>query len=688
MENKEGYVSASEKIDQLNKLAWEIRVADSTRAHELSREAFQLAEEINYVKGKAEGYRTFAFTLIRLSKHQEALAYCDKALPLFESLHDLNGQTSVYEYHGIIQRSYGNYAASLDYLFKALAIRQQTGNKEGESLTSYHLGATYKYLGDFETALTYLLQGLSVAREHDLLMPKSYCLNLIGLIYFEMGDFTNAIEYYQESLESRQKLGDLWGQAGCLDNMGIIHYKLKEYKKALEFCSRALSISNSVDDKKGEGNALVNLGNICKELADYQKANTYYNESLAIRKVIQDKRGQAEVMLFLAELQLKENITEQLRNNVIALLNHALQLGEEIKALDLLAKIHLGFYEACKQFNLHQEALAHIEIYISLFKQIHTDSLNQKIQHLEISHKVENAKNEAEIYRLRNVELAGLYEETNRQKEEIQSTLTELKETQSQLIQREKMASLGELTAGIAHEIQNPLNFVNNFSEVNKEILAEMKDELEKGNIDEAKTLADDVIANEEKINHHGKRADAIVKGMLQHSRSSTGHKEPTNINSLCDEYLRLAFHGLRAKDKMFNATLKTAYDETIGNIHVIPQDIGRALLNLINNAFYAVAEKKIQDTGEYEPTVSVTTIKKNQLVEIIVSDNGNGIPQKIIDKIFQPFFTTKPTGQGTGLGLSLAYDIVKAHSGELKAETKAGEGSMFTISLPEKLPA
>jgi signal transduction histidine kinase len=392
-------------------------------------------------------------------------------------------------------------------------------------------------------------------------------------------------------------------------------------------------------------------------------------------------------MLLLAELQLKENITEQLRNKVIALLNHALQLGEEIKALDLLAKIHLGFYEACKQFNLHQEALTHIEIYISLYKQIHTDSLNQKIQHLEISHKVENAKNEAEIYRLRNVELAGLYEETNRQKAAIQATLTELKETQSQLIQREKMASLGELTAGIAHEIQNPLNFVNNFSEVNKELMEELKAERLKPKAERDEqaeaVMIDDVIANSEKINHHGKRADAIVKGMLQHSRSSTGTKELTNINALADEYLRLAYYGLRAKDKSFNATLKTDYDESIGNINIIPQDIGRVLLNLINNAFYAVAEKKKQHNEEYEPVVSVTTTKNNQQIEIAICDNGNGISQKIIDKIFQPFFTTKPTGQGTGLGLSLAYDIIKAHGGKLKVKTDEGEGARFIVQLP-----
>ena len=278
--------------------------------------------------------------------------------------------------------------------------------------------------------------------------------------------------------------------------------------------------------------------------------------------------------------------------------------------------------------------------------------------------------------------------------DQLEEAHTNLKATQTQLIQSEKMASLGELTAGIAHEIQNPLNFVNNFSEVNNELVDELEEEVKKGNLDGIKSIANDIKENEQKINHHGKRADAIVKGMLQHSRSSSGEKEPTDINALADEYLRLAYHGLRAKDKSFNATMKTDFDETIGNINIIPQDIGRVILNLINNAFYAVSakasdyakassDKSATADGSYEPTVSVSTKKIGDKVEIRVVDNGNGIPQKILDKIFQPFFTTKPTGQGTGLGLSLAYDIVKAHGGLLKVETKERRGSEFVILLP-----
>ena len=277
------------------------------------------------------------------------------------------------------------------------------------------------------------------------------------------------------------------------------------------------------------------------------------------------------------------------------------------------------------------------------------------------------------------------------QAKEIEKAYNELKRTQTQLIQSEKMASLGELTAGIAHEIQNPLNFVNNFSEVNTELIDDLKNELLTGNKEEAISIADDIKENEQKINHHGKRADAIVKGMLQHSRASSGKKEPTDINALADEYLRLSYHGLRAKDKSFNAEFKTDFDESIGKIDIVPQDIGRVLLNLFNNAFYAVNERQKAEGLGYEPGVSVTTKLSSSLSfgegrgEVIISvrDNGIGIPQKAVDKIFQPFFTTKPTGQGTGLGLSLSYDIIKAHGGEIKVNGKEGEGTELIIRLP-----
>ena len=388
--------------------------------------------------------------------------------------------------------------------------------------------------------------------------------------------------------------------------------------------------------------------------------------------------------------------------------NTRLQLTRDLK---LLA-------DAYSAAGMTTEALKTMQELLALKEKLQEEEANAKILSFDIEKKIQendikiavlNGQNKSNLktkYYLYGIAaLLGLFAITlgisifNKQKSNARLTLKnnetslaleKLKQTQTQLIQSEKMASLGELTAGIAHEIQNPLNFVNNFSELNKELLSEMNDEIDKGNYNEVKVIARDVTDNEEKINSHGKRADAIVKGMLQHSRSSSGQKEPTDINALADEYLRLAYHGLRAKDKSFNATLKTDFDVAIGKVNIIPQDIGRVILNLITNAFYAVDEKKKTGiynlpTGQagYKPTVSVSTKKQNDHVEITVADNGKGIARTVLDKIFQPFFTTKPTGQGTGLGLSLAYDIVKAHGGELKVETKEGDGAEFIITLP-----
>ena len=323
----------------------------------------------------------------------------------------------------------------------------------------------------------------------------------------------------------------------------------------------------------------------------------------------------------------------------------------------------------------------------------------QKIKDDEEKRLLEAQKNELEFL------VSERTAEITKQKEELESTLAKLKATQDQLIQSEKLASLGELTAGIAHEIQNPLNFVNNFAELSVELVKELNDEIIKSPLDKEliESLMQDLTQNQEKINHHGKRASSIVKGMLEHSRKSSGVKEPTDINALADEYLRLSYHGLRAKDKEFNATMETHFETPLSKVEVIPQDMGRVLLNLINNAFYAVSQKvkslrllsdeQTENNREpYQPTVTVSTrylapplgLKGAGCVEIRIKDNGIGMPDSVKAKVFQPFFTTKPTGQGTGLGLSISYDIVtKGHGGTVEVNTKEGEYTEFIIKLP-----
>ncbi len=373
-------------------------------------------------------------------------------------------------------------------------------------------------------------------------------------------------------------------------------------------------------------------------------------------------------------------------------------------ALDVLGILTKDY----KLTHENDSALKYLELRIalndSLFnkeksRSIQTLSFNEALHQQELETARKQYKNQVQLYAV--FGLAGLFlligiilyrnnkvkQKANvllqSQKIKLENTLKTLEATQAQLVQSEKMASLGELTAGIAHEIQNPLNFVNNFSEVNKELIGEMKTEMMKGNVADAKSLAEDIESNEDKILFHGKRADSIVKGMLQHSRSSSGVKEPTDINALADEYLRLSYQGIRARDKLFQAEIKTDFDPSLGSIPVIPQDIGRVLLNIFNNAFYAVNEKKKELGDGYEPTVFLITKKETGRILISIKDNGNGIPQKLVEKIFQPFFTTKPTGQGTGLGLSLSYDMVKAHGGEIKVHTEEGRFTEFVIQIP-----
>ena len=646
------------KIDDLNKQAWNIRVNDSTKALELSQQSVELARGINYTKGTAEGLRTLGFCLIRLSKNDEALPILEESLSLFEILNDLEGQAAVYEYLGIIRRNWGDLGGSLELLMKALVINEEKHFRENEGTNHYQLGVTYKHLGDFEKALDQLYQSMAIWRQEGNDLYVAYSINVIGSIYFETKDYKQALDYFLQGLVARHEAGDKWGEAGSLDNIGFTYLKLQDYPKAIDYCKQSLEITRGTGDKKGQANTLLHLAEIYKESREPEQAAKFCNESLEIRKTSGDKKGEAEVLLFLADL-CKAHAEHKNDKEVLQWLSGALQIAEQTGALDLLSKARLYFYEYYKHKGNFQQAIDELELHISAEKELHKNAINQKVLNLEISKKAEEAKKDAEATRRRNEELTQLNEQIESQKKKLIEALADLKATQAQLIQSEKMASLGELTAGIAHEIQNPLNFVNNFSDINTELIEEMKQALTSGNAQLATKIASDISANEEKINHHGKRADAIVKNMLQHSRISNGKKELTDLNVLVYEYLRLSYHGLRAKDKTFSAKFKTVFDNSIGKINIVPQDIGRVVLNLINNAFYSVNEKqkaspalrKYRQTpgNVYEPTVTITTKKADDVVLISVADNGKGIAQNVLDKIFQPFFTTKPTGQGNG---------------------------------------
>jgi len=446
--------------------------------------------------------------------------------------------------------------------------------------------------------------------------------------------------------------------------LGKIYSQKGEVKKALYYHRNAVHISAQFYQTKNLCESYLALAQTFEKLGNTDSSLYYAEQSLLLANELSLPAQSLDASTFLSSVYESKHLTDSAfkYQKISITLKDSLLSKEKIKQIQ-----NYTFNEQLRQQEIQK---AHEEYQVK----IKTYSLLAALVVFLIIALIlwRNNKQKQKANRL-----------LQQQKEKVDSTLQELKSTQAQLIQSEKMASLGELTAGIAHEIQNPLNFVNNFSEVNTELIDEMQQALQAGDTEEAFSISNDLKDNEQKIIHHGKRADSIVKGMLQHSRVSSGHKELTDINALADEYLRLSYHGMRAKDKTFNTTLQTNFDTGIGKINVVPQDMGRVRLNLFNNSFYSVIQKKKEANAPYEPTVSVCTKKVDSNIEIHVKDNGNGIPRNIVDKVFQPFFTTKPTGQGTGLGLSLSYDIIKAHGGDIKVETKEGDGAELIIQVP-----
>ena len=544
----------------------------------------------------------------------------------------------------------GNTDKQISNYFTAISLAESVQDTVLISLGYGNLGGVYLGLYKLDSALLFFQRGLRFDAYLPFEQRKYEGSNLasIGDVYQQKGNFKEALNAYLKAVNANKENNNLTDLAHSYGGLSFLYGTFKKTDSSMFYARKDLETAQSV----GQPQYMVDA-------------------YLLLSHVYSSRKNRDSTLKYL---QLYTPLDDSLNN---------------AKKKNLLAYQNVGFDEQIRLQKLEEEK-------IQTQTKIRTYAMLASLTVFIIIGLI--------LYR------------NNRQKQKankvLESTLTNLKSTQSQLIQSEKMASLGELTAGIAHEIQNPLNFVNNFSDVNTELIDEAGQEIDKGNISEAKSILSDIKENEQKINHHGKRAGDIVKGMLQHSRTSTGVKEPTDINALADEYLRLSYHGLRAKDKTFNAEMKTDFDTSIGKINIIQQDIGRVLLNLYNNAFYACNERsrssvnarlnepfgqeqKSQNPISYEPTVSVTTKKSGNSVLITVSDNGNGIQQNIVDKIFQPFFTTKPTGSGTGLGLSLSYDIVKAHGGEIKLENlssgaavQAGSegevpGSKFIVILP-----
>jgi len=593
--------------------------------------------------------------------------------------------------------------STLHYAGLALDLSRNINFPFGEMRAYLALCHYFQFNGiDLPKALEIGLKAVNITREYNFRDYEAGCLLRLGTVYFNLGNEQEAFNCFQRG--NQVSANGVHPFFHTITYIWLANTYLSMNNVDSAFYMAKMSYDNAIELKNDFvlGGALHLMGRMFAIKGNYELAKQYYHQRIAAAERIDVYVDIAGGYMSLAYLfsNIKQN-------------DSAIYYAK--KAYDLYRpRLFASVYTPASLLSTllepsdPSEALHYLKIAYAARDSAYNIQQIQSFQALVFKEKERQAElgYEKKAYEVRvrqygllagigflMLALFGLFRNNRnkqkanlllaKQKEKVEKTLTELRSAQSQLIQSEKMASLGELTAGIAHEIQNPLNFVNNFSDVSNELLEEIKEEIQKGNVKEAEAIVMDVKQNLEKILHHGKRADAIVKGMLQHSRSSSGLKEPTDINALADEYLRLSYHGLRAKDKSFNATLKTDFDETIGTINIVPQDIGRVILNLLNNAFYAVQEKTKQSSAEFQPIVSVGTKKNGSKVLISISDNGNGIPDKALEKIFQPFFTTKPTGQGTGLGLSLSYDIVKSHGGELTVETKEGSGSEFEIRLP-----
>jgi len=719
--------SQTKKIDSLNRL---ISVATSDTAKinlnnskisllqqvnldsgiALSKANLAAARRINYKKGEADCEVRAATIYCFKGYYDSAKTSLESAYNIYKTTKDSAGFLLLYSTYGIYYGMQSNYERSISFFKRSAIFAEQMHDIRKMNTAYQNIATSYQMLSNYPEALSYYQKSLKSSEELNDIGNQAFVYINLGMTYNSMGDTSKGEQALNKAIEYAKKAEIKNVQLYAYSNLASIYDAMGQHKKAYDYAITANRLGKETGDQGMEASSLSRAALQLAQMKQLQQAETMARQAISIAD-----SSQQPLNIYQTNNDLGTIL--KMQSKYVEAIKYYEKAFSVMKASDLYdqqsGNTYFNLSECYEKTGTYQKALQAYKKYAEITDSVRSKENIRKATELTMNYDFNKKQEAAKAEQLKKDEVAktkqtalivglllmlvlagvSFYAFQNKrksnhildkQKTEVQTTLNELKSTQAQLIQSEKMASLGELTAGIAHEIQNPLNFVNNFSDINSELIAEIKEELNKQNLQQAKNILNDLEGNEQKINYHGRRADGIVKSMLQHSRKSSGQKEPTDINVLADEYLRLSYHGLRAKDKSFNANMQTDFDNSISKINIIPQDLGRVLLNLFNNAFYAVNEKKKIAGAEYQPTVSVQTKKINDKVEIRVSDNGNGIPLSIKNKIFQPFFTTKPTGEGTGLGLSLAYDIIaKEHGGIIKVESREGEGSEFIIQLP-----
>lgn len=631
-----------------------------------------------------------------------------------QATHDTSGVN--YLVSTAIKVTFNNANSGRIIAENALDLARKLNYKRGQAEALAILSMSFQFLGDFPQAIRSALDAIQINREMKDSFNEITNLSLVGLVYLNLGQYAQALQYLKSALEVDKNMNGTYTSSFTLSIFAETYSYLNMPDSAFYFYKMAYEKMNKdrLAGMHAPGFILQHLGDGYAQKKEYDSALKYYHESILYSNRIGDKLNTSATQVKIADV-FEKNMRY---DSAFFYSREAMENAQALSGKRQMLEAGNSLASLFRKSQKNDSALFYLDIADAMKDSLYgPDKLNQvQLLVLQEQQKQTNLEQEQEQYRNRirfTALISGLgvflllvfilwrnnqrKRKSNillqKEKQNVEKAYSELKSAQQQLIQSEKMASLGELTAGIAHEIQNPLNFVTNFSEVNKELLEELKTERSKPEAEWDDHLQNDLIHtvmdNSEKINYHGQRASAIVKGMLQHSRKSTGQKVLTDINALCDEYLRLAYHGLRAKDKSFNVKYETEFDPAIGKVSLVPQDIGRVILNLINNAFYAAllpAKERSRDAeSKRDPAVWVSTKREGDKILITIRDNGPGIPDAIKDKIFQPFFTTKPAGQGTGLGLSLSYDIVKVHGGEIKVKSLSGgkTGTEFIIQLP-----
>ena len=683
------------RVNALNKLAYVLSSTNHDSAMGAADEALVLSQRVGFRQGEGRTSNIIGIIHWQKGRYDKALESYHNSLHIGEETGDRGGISRALGNIGIIHSNQGRYDQALEYHQRSLRIYEDLNDEKGVASALTGIGVVHQNQGRYEQALVDYQKSLSIKEELGDKKGIASSFTNIGSIHARQGRHEQALEYFQSSLSIQEELGNQNGMALSLNNISIIEHRLGRYDKALENALRSLFLREELGDKYGMAVTLNNIGSIYRKQRKYKQALESSRKSLHLRKELDDKSGIAIVLNDIGTIYTETGIFD----SAVTMYTAAYSVAEKIGAIERMKDATEGLSHAYGKQGDFRNAYKYHQEYATLKDSLLNEENLKSINEMEAKYEAEKREQQIVLLEkdkelqdvIRNSMIGGVvllsflaiglyhrYRYKKRTGEELQRSYEQLQKTQQQLIHAEKMATLGELTAGVAHEIKNPLNFITNFSGSNAELYSELKEALPETNGDIAEIVAL-LEANTAKIHEHGSRADRIVNSMLMHSRETKGVRQQADINEIVVEAVELAQHGSTA-GKDVDVTLNLG--DAMGSVEVLPAEISRVVLNLVGNATYA-AKKQAKETG-IEPEIIVSTERTAESVQIVVTDNGPGIPPDVREKIFQPFFTTKPTGDGTGLGLSLSWDIVvNGHNGTIEVESEEGKGAKFIVELP-----